>query len=214
MSSSADFASCDSSHYTSGSSDAEASETRNAMADINSKLKELTFNYSCGNCGNACKTDPREVGVEITSFNSSKITIRRNEQNPCDGNIFYDDRLFVLKLKSFSGIIKRSRKFRREKYVKIKDKCVSKMLWQVNNIICHIIGAQERAEKGKQNYSWFNEWNKVFLNFLDGRPRMRKTHYFEDVCIAITGATCLNNKGPDLEFRLNSEIVAAKSRLL
>ena len=102
-----DSGSDNSSRYTSGSSVTEASESRNAIADITYGLKPLSFsgyNYN--------HKDPNEIGVEIMQFNPSKFSIKRNEKNPCNWDILYDDKVFILKLKSFSGIIKRSKEFK------------------------------------------------------------------------------------------------------
>ena len=49
------------------------------------------------------------------------------------------------------------------------------------------------------------------MNFLDGRPRMRKNHYFEDVCVRISGATLIRDDGRHLMLRLNTEMIAANS---
>ena len=179
MSFSNESGSCDSSHCSSGSSDEEASQSRNTIARIMYKLKPLNFS------ANYC-SDVDEIGIDIMSFDPSRLTIKRNEINPCNWDALYDNKLLVLKLKSFSGILKRSQEFSREKYVKIKDRCLNKLIWEICCTICNIINLRELREKGedKRYGCWFADYARVFMNYLDGRPRMRKTHYFEDVCIA------------------------------
>ena len=72
---------------------------------------------------------------------------------------------------------------------------------------------REYKEKGedKKYGCWFYDWCKVFMNFLDGRPRMRKNHYFEDVCVRISGATLIRDDGRHLMLSLNTEMIAANS---
>ena len=208
MSYSNESGSSDSSRVSSGSSDSEASKPRNAIADINYELKPLSFSgYKHDH------KDPNEFGVEITNFDPSKLSVKRNEENPCNWE-FYDRGVFILKLKSFSGIIRRSQESERERYVKVKDRCLNKMIWEICNIVCQMIVIREKKEKGEDmRFCWFLEWCRVFINFLDGRPRMRKTHYFEDVCIVINRASFVGDDGCDLLLRLNTEMVAAKSML-
>ena len=123
MASSSESGSCDSSRVSSGSSDAEASKARNAIANISYELKPLSFSgYKFDH------KDPNELGVEITMFDPSQLSVERNEENPCNWDVFYDGKVFILKLKSFSAIIKRSREFEREKYVKVKDRCLNKVI--------------------------------------------------------------------------------------
>ena len=77
-----------------------------------------------------------------------------------------------------------------------------------------MIRNREQKEKGESmRYCWFLEWCRVFMNFLDGRPRIKKTHYFEDVCIVINKASFVGDDGRDLLLRLNCEMVSAKSMM-
>ena len=142
MSYSSESGSCDSSQVSSGSSDVEASKARNAIENISYELKPLSFSgYKFDH------KDPNDLGVEITKFDPSKLFVKRNEENPCNWDIFYHGNVFILKLKSFSGIIKRSREFEREKYVKVKDRCLNKIIWEVCNQVCNMIRIREQAEK-------------------------------------------------------------------
>ena len=102
-----------SSHSGSDSSDSEASEPRNTISNIMYKLEKLNFTHDFG--------DSNLKEVDIMHFNPWKLTVRRNIINPSNWDIFYDNKILILKLKAFSGIVKRSKVFPREKYVKITD---------------------------------------------------------------------------------------------
>ena len=205
--SSSDSCSCDSSRITSGDpSDSEAYEAKHTIANIGYELKPLNFatpdlNYE-------------KLAVEITKILPSQLSVKRNEENHYNLDILYNEKPFVLKLKSFSGIIKRSREFKREKYCKIMDRCLNVMIWEVCNAACRMIREKEKAEKGKEmRYCWFLDWSRVFVNNLVGRPKMKRIHYFEDVCILIDKATFVAHDGKDLLLRLNCEMTSANSMM-
>ena len=139
--------SSDASSYTSGSSDEEASQTRNVIADIVYELMPL--NFTCYEiCGD--KKD-LHLAVGINEFEPSKVTLRKNEINPNNFDILYDGHRFRLKFKAFSGIVKRSEIFDREKYIKIKDACLSRIFWE----ICHTITTRLEEEYQKQKHEKF-----------------------------------------------------------
>ena len=88
MSYSNESGSSDSSRVSSGSSDSVASKPRNAIADINYELKPLSFSgYKHDH------KDPNEFGVEITNFDPSKLSVKRNEENPCNWDILRQRRV-------------------------------------------------------------------------------------------------------------------------
>ena len=79
-------------------------------------------------CGD---TKQIELDVPLTEFDKSKLSLSRCEINPNNFDVFYDGKKFRLFFKAFLAIIKRSKFFEREKHLKIKDVCLSRMLWEV-----------------------------------------------------------------------------------
>ena len=79
-------------------------------------------------CGD---TKQIELGVPLTDFDKSKLSLSRCEINPNNFDVFYNGKKFRLFFKAFVAIIKRSKYFEREKHLKIKDACLSRMLWEV-----------------------------------------------------------------------------------
>ena len=200
--------SSDASSYTSGSSDEEASQTRNVIADIAYDLKPL--NFTCYET----RGDKKDLhlAVAINEFEPPKVTLRKNEINPNNFDILYDGHRFRLKFKAFSGIVKRSDVFEREKYVKIKDACLSRIFWEV----CHTITTRLEEEYQKQKHEkfcCFVEWCKVFINFIDERPARRKMHYFEDVCVALDRVCLTDDAKWSRQYRLVCEMISAKSMM-
>ena len=166
----------DVSRCTSGSSDEEALQVRNAIADISYELKPLNFAYyeTCGD------RKDLHLGIPISEFEPSKVSIRKNEINPNNFDVLYDGHKFRLNFKAFSGIVKRSAVFEREKYINIKDTCLSKVFWE----ICHTITTriEEEHQTQKDDKFWLlAECYKVFINFVGERLARRRMHYFEDV---------------------------------
>ena len=78
--------SSDASSYTSGSSEEEASQTRNVIADIAYDLKPL--NFTCYET----RGDKKDLhlAVAINEFEPPKVTLRKNEINPNNFDILYD----------------------------------------------------------------------------------------------------------------------------
>ena len=198
----------DFSHCSSGSSDEEASLARNAIADISYELKPL--NFTCyDTCGD--KKD-LYLRIPISEFKLSKVLMRKNEINPNNVDILYDGHKFSLNFKAFSGLVKRSPVFERERYVKIKDVCLSKMFWED----CHTITTRLEEEYQKQKLEMFCcyiEWYKIFINFIDERLARRRMHYFEDVCVALDRICLIGDKAWTRQYRLVCEMISAKSML-
>ena len=105
------------SDYSSGSSDEEASEARNVVANTDCKLKPLGFTYYeiCGD------KKELEVAIPISQFDPAKLSLSENDVNENNYDIWYDGHRLRVLFKAFSGIVKRSNVFEREKYIKIKD---------------------------------------------------------------------------------------------
>ena len=78
-------------------------------------------------CGD---TRQLELGIPLLDFDKAKLSVSRCENNPKNFDVFYDGKKFRLFLKAFSAKIKRSRCFSREKYIKVKDMCLNRMLWE------------------------------------------------------------------------------------
>ena len=196
----------DASRYTGGSFEEEASQTSNAVADIAYELKPLNFTYY------ETSGDKKDLhlGIPISELEPSKVTIKKNEINPNNFDIFYDGKKFRLNFKVFSGIVKRRCVFEREKYVKIKDICLSKIFWE----ICQTLTTRLYEEYIKQKYEkycCFIEWCKVFINFVDERLAGRKMRYFEDV--ALDRICLIEDEAWTRQYRLVCEMISAKSML-
>ena len=67
----------------------------------------------------------------LTDFDKDKLTLKRNEINEQNYDILYDSKPFRIAPKAFGGIVKRSKYFKQEKKIKIKDPMVSMQLWHV-----------------------------------------------------------------------------------
>ena len=105
------------SDYSSGSSDEEACEVRNAVANIDCKLKPLGFtNYET--CGDRKHLD---IAIPISEFDPKKLSISENKINENNYDIWYEGHKLRVSFKAFSGLVTRSNVFEREKYIKIKD---------------------------------------------------------------------------------------------
>ena len=191
-----------SAHSGTDSSDSEAIKPRNTISNIMYKLAKLDFTHDF--------RDSNLKEVDIMQFNPWKVTVRRNEINPSNWDIFYDNGILILKLKAFSGIVKRS------KYMKITDKCLINIFREIYCIICHMINAEEQSliRKSDRYGCWLDEWAKVFFNHLVDRICLRKTHYFEDVCIVFEGTDLISDDGKHLNLRLKTEMIDAKSMSL
>ena len=113
------------------SSDYSSDDNRKLLGDLDSKLIPLTFsNYE----KYGSEKNLLDTAVNITDFEESKVSINRNGLNNDNFDILYDGKPFRLYLKAFCGIIKRSKYFKREKNIKIKDRMLTRLLWEV--IIC------------------------------------------------------------------------------
>ena len=106
------------------SSDYSSDDNRKFLGDLDSKLVPLTFsNYE------KYGSEKKLLGtaVNISDFEESKVTIKRNELNNDNFDISYNGKPFRLYLKAFCGIIKRNKYFKKEKNIKIKDPMIT---WQ------------------------------------------------------------------------------------
>ena len=142
---------CDCTDYSSCSSDEEINRRdEKAVAGLSHKLVPLNIAmYEI--CGDVKQL---ELGVQLTQFDSGKLAVVRDEENPNNFNVLYDEHKFRLFLKAFPGIVKRSKFFHREKHLKIKDRCQSKMLWEVFwNISERVMQAVNKEDK----FCWFIE---------------------------------------------------------
>ena len=76
----------DYSDYSRGSSDDEATKTKNMMAEISHKLIPLSFTYyeTCG------YKKELELAVPMSEFDHTKVTLAQCEKNPRNYNILYD----------------------------------------------------------------------------------------------------------------------------
>ena len=111
--------------------------------------------------------------------------------------------------KAFSGLIKRSNVFERERYIKIKDVSQRKLFWE----ICHTLSAklqQAYHDKKFTKFCFYIDWHKLFINFCDERLARRKMHYFEDVCVALDRICLIDEDSISRQYRLVSEMIDGK----
>ena len=186
-----DYSSCD--DYS-----VEAEESRNTISEIMYKLANLSFTHNYG------EANENTITVNIMHFQPWKLKVKRNESQDGSWNISYDDKILILKLKAFSGEVRRSKVIARKKYVRIEDLCLKKLYREICNLLCHMINAREYKD-------WSKEYSKVFLTYFDHKLSLRKTHYFEDVCIAFEGAELEKDEGKHPRLRLKNEMIKAKS---
>ena len=171
---------------------------RNVVSEIYYKLENLSFANHTYN-----KENNNVVQVDIMSFNPRKLTVERN--GDASWNILYDNKTLILNLKSFSGVLCRSKCLPRQKYVRIDDLCLKKIYREICHLICHLINA-------KEYHDWCNEYCKIFLNYLDHKLSMGKIHYFEDISIVFEGAVLINKgEGKHSKLRLKNEMISSKS---
>ena len=166
------------------------------------KLANLSFTHSYDSNENIVNTN--------MFFQPWKLKVSGSETKENSWNVFYDDKILILKLKAFSGEICRSKTFARENYVKIEDPCLKKLYREICHEIYHMIRIKEYYEK-KECHEWSRECSKVFLTYFDHRLSLRKTHYFEDVSIVFEGAELVKDEGKHPRLRLKNEMIKAKS---
>ena len=189
---------CSSNDYEYSSDEIDsAKQYKNVISKIYYKLENLNFAF------NDYQENDNVVRVDIMKFNPTKLTVERN--GGISWKVLYDNKTLILNLKSFSGVICRSKRLPRQKYVRIDDLCLKKIYREICHLICHLINA-------KESHDWCNEYCKIFLNYLDHRLSMHKIHYFEDVSIAFEGAILLNKgEGKHSKLRLKNEMISSKS---
>ena len=189
---------CSSNDYEYSSDEIDsAKQYKNVISKIYYKLENLKFAF------NDYQENDNVVRVDIMKFNPTKLTVERN--GDISWKVLYDNKTLILNLKSFSGVICRSKRLPRQKYVRIDDLCLKKIYREICHLICHLINA-------KEYHDWCNEYCKIFLNYLDHRLSMHKIHYFEDVSIAFEGAILLNKgEGKHSKSRLKNEMISSKS---
>ena len=189
---------CSSNDYEYSSDEIDsAKQYKNVISKIYYKLENLNFAF------NDYQENDNVVRVDIMKFNPTKLTVERN--GGISWKVLYDNKTLILNLKSFSGVICRSKRLPRQKYVRIDNLCLKKIYREICHLICHLINA-------KESHDWCNEYCKIFLNYLDHRLSMHKIHYFEDVSIAFEGAILLNKgEGKHSKLRLKNEMISGKS---
>ena len=175
----------------------ESEKLKNVMSEIYYKLENLSFTRPYDENENI-------VNVNIMNFHPWKLRVRRNENREGSWNVFYEDKISILKLKAFSGEICRSKVLPRQKYVRIEDLCLKKIYREICHLICHMINAKEYRD-------WSKEYSKAFLNYFDHKLSIQKTHYFEDVSIVFEGAELIKDEGKHPRLRLKNEMIKAKS---
>ena len=164
--------------------------------NIVSQLENLNFAEHNYNEKNA-------INVDIMRFNPTKLTVERNGNT--SWKVLYDNKTLILNFKSFSGVICRSKRLPRQKYVRINDLCLKKIYREICHLICHLINAKEYRD-------WCNEYCKVFLNYFDHRLSIDKIHYFEDISIVFEEVVLMNKgEGKSPKLRLKNEMINSKS---
>ena len=192
-----DDGSCSSNEYKYSSDEFEnAKNNKNILSRIYYKLAPLNFalhNYEENNVAR----------VDIMNFNPTKLTVERN--GDVTWNVLYDNKTLILNLKSFSGVICRSKRLPRQKYVRINDLCLRKIYREICHVISHMINA-------KEYHDCCSEYSKIFLNYLDHRLSLEKIHYFEDISVVFEGAVLINkSEGKHSKLRLKNEMISSKS---
>ena len=189
-----DDGSCVSNEYEYSSDEFEnAKNNKNILSRIYYKLAPLNFalyNYEENNVAR----------VDIMNFNPTKLTVERN--GDVTWNVLCDNKTLILNLKSFSGVICRSKHLPRQKYVRIDNLCLRKIYREICHVISHMINA-------KEYHDWCSEYSKIFLNYLDHRLSLEKIHYFEDISVVFEGAVLI--KGKHSKLRLKNEMISSKS---
>ena len=190
---------CSSNDYEYSSDEVDsAKQYKNVISRIFYKLENLNFAFN-----DYEQENNNVIRVDIMKFNPTKLTVERN--GDITWKVLYDNKTLILNLKSFSGVICRSKRLPRQKYVRIDDLCLKKIYREICHLICHLISA-------KEYHDWCNEYCKIFLNYLDHRLSMNKIHYFEDVSIVLEGAVLLNKgEGKHSKLRLKNEMISSKS---
>ena len=190
---------CSSNDYEYSSDEVDsAKQYKNVISRIFYKLENLNFAFN-----DYEQENNNVIRVDIMKFNPTKLTVERN--GDITWKVLYDNKTLILNLKSFSGVICRSKRLPRQKYVRIDDLCLKKIYREICHLICHLINA-------KEYHDWCNEYCKIFLNYLDHRLSMNKIHYFEDVSIVFEGAVLLNKgEGKNSKLRLKNEMISSKS---
>ena len=175
----------------------ESEKLKNVMSEIYYKLENLSFTRPYDENENI-------ANVNIMNFHPWKLRVRRNENREGSWNVFFEDKILILKLKAFSGEICRSKVLPRQKYVRIEDLCLKKIYREICHLICHMINVKEYRD-------WSKEYSKAFLNYFDHKLSIQKTHYFEDVSIVFEGAELIKDEGKHPRLRLKNEMIKAKS---
>ena len=190
---------CSSNDYEYSSDEVDSTKQyKNVISRIFYKLENLNFAFN-----DYEQENNNVIRVDIMKFNPTKLTVERN--GDITWKVLYDNKTLILNLKSFSGVICRSKRLPRQKYVRIDDLCLKKIYREICHLICHLINA-------KEYHDWCNEYCKIFLNYLDHRLSMNKIHYFEDVSIVFEGAVLLNKgEGKHSKLRLKNEMISSKS---
>ena len=141
------------------SSDYTSDDDRNLIGDSSSKLVPLNFT-------NHEKYGFHEklldTSVYLIDFNKNKMSIKRNEFNNNNFDILHDDKPFRIYLRAFTRIIKRSKYFKRQKNIKVKDPMVSRLLWDLFHNVQELV----RLEMNKHDkFCWFLEPYRVWIDY-------------------------------------------------
>ena len=192
---------CDCDNYSSCSSDEEiAKNEEKAIANKTCKLVSLNFTtYEM--CG-----DIKPLELLLLEFNKSKLSLSKCEINPNKFDVLYDKKKFRLFLKAFPVVVKRSKYFSREKHIKIKDICLSRMLWEV---FWNISEKIREAVHGEKKFCWFIEWYRIWLSFCNKRLAPKHVYHFEEASVAIDKVILIDETEYSKEFRLIAEMINA-----
>ena len=159
------------------SSDYSSDDGRNLIRDSESKLVPLNFtNYE----KYGFHEKLLDAGVYLTDIDEDKLFIKRSDFNDNNFEILYDGKPFKVYIRAFTGIIKRSKYFSREKNFKVKDPMVSSLLWD----LFHNIQTLVRVEMQKNDkFYWFPEPYRVWID-CDERLAPKNMCYFEETAVA------------------------------
>ena len=91
--------------HWSDSSDNEAAKPENTVSNIMYKLADLSFTHSYD--------EEISEKVDITNFIPWYLSVKKGEG--AIWNVFYKDKILILKIKAFSGQVKRSKHLLRQK---------------------------------------------------------------------------------------------------
>ena len=180
-----------------GFSDFSDDQNRPGMTTYQSKLKKLNFtNYE------SLDTPKKlEDAIFLIDFDKDRLSV--GKQNDKIYHIFYDGKPLRVATKAFSGIIKRSKVFAREKKIKAKDSMVSEQLWHVINRIIQLVRIEELKSKKLCDFL------EPYCVYFDPDERVVLT-IFED-CVIAFDQVVKTEEGKNIkEFRIIGQVVESR----